>query len=230
MAVLSMERISSQSLAGLQISLDNGQAIESLNDALTTAPAPANQWTTDTETGVQYTGGMQVTFSYPGIPDQVGLIDDWILVTDASYDAGTNVWTLAGSSTITVYGVNAGLIGTVTDFVNTFTGDTPIVWSATSEAPIASAAGGGTATLLFDPPVSPDGPFSYTVEFDDTTTSTTGAATLSGAPVILGNGQVRLTVTGLTVGDDVEFTVTVTSTTFTSTNAVALVSNSITVT
>ncbi|BCP41431.1 hypothetical protein MINTMi27_15240 [Mycobacterium intracellulare] len=79
----------------------------------------------------------------------------------------------------------------------------------TSDTVTATAQTGGKATLVFNEPTSPNQPFTYSVSGDNTTTSTTAAATVDSTAVA--NGVVTLTVSGLTSSDSYTFTVTATA-------------------
>jgi hypothetical protein len=81
-----------------------------------------------------------------------------------------------------------------------------LVWAATTEAPTAVAGAEATATITFAPPTSENAPFTYTVAQTDTTTDTTSEAALAGPPVLGEDGNVTLTVTGLTDGNQYTFT------------------------
>lgn len=76
-------------------------------------------------------------------------------------------------------------------------------------APTVSARPGVSAAVSFPVPNTSTGPFQYGVTQTDVTTNTTGAAELSGAPVVDGD-TVTLTVTGLVDGHEFAFTYTVT--------------------
>lgn len=107
-------------------------------------------------------------------------------------------------------------------FANLYTVNTPIVWAATTTAPVATATPGNQATIVFPQPTSANRPFTYTVK--------DGAAnpiTLSGSPVVDSSGNVTLTATGLTTGDSYTFTVTV-DTQYSGVSATSIASNSIT--
>jgi len=125
----------------------------------------------------------QITFAMPRLDPVIAYEDDWI-VSDGTL--------------ITAYKPAA--------FVEKFTASAPLVWSAA--APSVAAGAGGTATVTVPVPTSPTGPWTWSVAVSDTTSGKSGAATL-GAPVVSG-GEVVLSVSGLTVGDTVDFTVTVT--------------------
>jgi hypothetical protein len=122
MTVLQVERKSQQSLAAVQMSMDNaGQILELL--AKVAQPfsddLPGVMYGTQSQTGSAFAdqGGWRITFSRADHPDQFAYQGDWILVTDATYDDG---WTLAPTSEVFVYGISSGLAGTAGDFDNTF--------------------------------------------------------------------------------------------------------------
>lgn len=146
------------------------------------------------------------TLSLPGYPDQQANPGDWLVVEE---------------SIVTVY--------TPSDFINTFTGNVPVVWAATSAtAPVASALPGLQATITFPAPTSINGPFTYTAEVNDETAETTTAATLVGSPVSA-DGQISITVSELVEGDECNFTVTV-NTQYEGVTATSVSSSTITVT
>lgn len=73
----------------------------------------------------------------------------------------------------------------------------------------ATAISGLKATLVFNQPVSPNQPFTYTVSQDNTTTTTIGAASILSTSVV--NGVVTLTIQSLISTDHYTFTVTATA-------------------
>ena len=75
-----------------------------------------------------------------------------------------------------------------------------------SDSVVATATTTGSAKLVFNQPVSPSQPFTYTVSGDNTTTSTVAAATVGASSTI--NEVVELDLTGLTSSDHYTFTVT----------------------
>ena len=99
-------------------------------------------------------------------------------------------WIVSDGETITCYTHEAFCAG--------FTVDVPLVWSAASSVPAARPTAGGSAEVIVPLPSSPTGPWTWTVS----------AGTVSS--VAVQDGNVVLQVTGLTVGQTYEFTVTVT--------------------
>lgn len=133
--------------------------------------------------------------------------------------AYNNYWLVIESGVLTVYPPQ--------DFVNTFTTDIPMLWTATSTPPTASALPGGEARIVFPCPSSANGPFDYAVQVTDENTQASSAATLVGDPAVDADGHVTLTVSGLTVDDVCSFAVTVT-TPYQGVGATSLPSNPIT--
>ncbi|MHA2414021.1 hypothetical protein [Mycobacterium avium] len=76
-------------------------------------------------------------------------------------------------------------------------------------APTVSAQPGLSAEIVFPQPNTATGPFNYEVTQTDLTADATGAAELSGDPIVDGD-TVTLTVTGLVDGHEFAFTYTVT--------------------
>lgn len=76
-------------------------------------------------------------------------------------------------------------------------------------APTASAQPGLSAAIGFPQPNTSTGPFTYEVTQTDLTTNITGAAQVSGGPVVDGD-NVTLTVIDLVAGHEFAFTYTVT--------------------
>jgi hypothetical protein len=89
-----------------------------------------------------------------------------------------------------------------------FTTNVPVVWAATTVAPIAVALPGMMATIKFPCPCSANSPFTYTVSGSDMTASSTADVEVSGDPVVA-DGYVTLTVTGLIEEHEYSFAVTV---------------------
>lgn len=175
-------------ISGTEQGIEIGQAIEvAFVDGNVTYGAPEMTTLPNGEPGwrIKVTIANVDHFAYQG---------DWIVLdsqNNLSIWHGTSAWA----------GVNP-------EFAGKFTTNTPIIWAATTTAPVVTAEAGGEAKITFPQPVSANSPFTYTVTQTDTTTGTTGAATLSGQPIVSG-GEVTLTVTGLTAGDEVAFEVTV---------------------
>ena len=153
----------------------------------------------------------QITVRQPGYIDQIANIEDWIVLGSQG----------PGGDVMKVYPNLA--------FLATFTADVPLAWGATSTAPTATAEAGGKASIVVTQPTSPNGPWTYTVE--QTTAGTSTAAALSGDPVIDAEGNVTLTVTGLTAGSEYTFTATVAATLHSDvTPLTSLASNAVTAT
>ncbi len=85
-----------------------------------------------------------------------------------------------------------------------------------------------SATLVFNEPTSPNQPFTYSVESDNTTTSTVAAVPSGNVTTSVSNGVVTLTVSGLTASDQYTFTVTAKAANLQT--AAYTVSNSVTIT
>jgi hypothetical protein len=110
-------------------------------------------------------------------------------------------------------------------FSGFLTVNVPLVWAATTTAPVATPQSGGTATIVFQQPTSPNAPWNYTVS--QTTGGTTSAATVVGEPVIDDAGNVTLTISGLVAGSEYTFVVTV-NTQYSGVSATALPTSQIT--
>jgi hypothetical protein len=212
MGVLQVTRIAPQSLGAFQVSTANAAVAFALQNAMMAIGSPA---ALKAVSGLAVPNLLMVTITQPSMTDQIAFPGDWVLVTDATYDAATNAWTVASTTQVIVYGVGTGQVGTPVDFVDTFTANTPIV--AATTAPVATAEAGLTATLRFSQPTSADGPFTYAL---------TGPGT-AGDFTTDANGNVTVTVTGLTDGAVVSWTVTV-STQYSGVAATSAASNSVT--
>jgi hypothetical protein len=210
MGVIAVTRITPQQLAAFQVSTANASIAFALQNALIAIGSPAALKTTS---GIGVPNFLQVIITQPSMVDQIAFPGDWVLVTDATYDATTNAWTVAGTTQVIVYGIGTGQVGNAIDFVDTFTANTPVVWAATV---IATAQAALTATLVFQQPTSADGPFTY---------SLTGPGT-AGAFTTDADGNVTVTVTGLTAGE-VSWTVTV-STPYSGVTATSLATAAVT--
>lgn len=136
----------------------------------------------------------------------------WILqitVGDVLYTAYQYDWLVMDSdNNLSLWHGGSAWAGINPEYTSKFSVD-PIAWDATTTPPVATAAANGTATITFPQPTSANAPFTYSVAFTDTTSSTTGAATFTEA--VDADGNVVLTVTGLTVGHVYHFAVTVTT-------------------
>jgi hypothetical protein len=193
--VLSVERITPQTLQAVQVAMgDNGQIAGVIAALL--AELTQIGYETESLTGPQYIGGWRIKLTYAGEVDQFAYPNDWILVTDAAY-TDTDGWVLQDTSRAHIYGISAGLLGTPTDFVNT-----PMEWAATVTPPVAAAAPDLTATLTFPQPMSPNGPFTYTLVGPGTAGKFSDPDT---------DGNVTTTITGLTDGAECFWTVNVTT-------------------
>jgi hypothetical protein len=183
--VLPVERITPETLQAVQVAMgDNGQIAGVI--AALIAELTQIGYQTESLTGPEYIGGWRIKLTYAGEVDQFAYPNDWILVTDAAY-TDTDGWVLQDTSRAYIYGISAGLPGTAVDFVNTYTVNTDMVWAATTTPPIATALDGLQATVAFPQPVSPNGPFTYTLagpgipgEFSDPATDGTVTVTAAG--------------------------------------------------
>jgi hypothetical protein len=90
-----------------------------------------------------------------------------------------------------------------TDFIAAYTANVALVWAAISTPPVVEPAANGTAVVTTSAPTSPNGPWTYSLDLTDTTSS--GVTTVSDQPT-LANGILTWNLAGLTVGD--EYTVT----------------------
>jgi len=202
MGVLTVSRIAPQTLAAFQISTANAGVAFALQNALMAIGSQASMKVT---TGLNVANLLQVAITQPSLPDQFAWPGDWILVTDATYNAANNAWTVASTTQVIVYGIGVGQIGTRQDFVNTFTADTPLVWDAA--APTVTSESAGVLNVSFPAPTSADGPWTWTytltnVTSQNTSTPTTFTPTES-------NGVLSTVISGLTTGDAYTVTVTV---------------------
>jgi hypothetical protein len=214
--VLPVERITPETLQAVQVAMgDNGQIAGVI--AALIAELTQIGYQTESLTGPEYIGGWRIKLTYATEIDQFAYPTDWILVTDATY-SDTVGWTLQPTSRAHVYGISAGLMGTAVDFVNTYHANTPMEWAATVTPPVAAAAPDLTATLTFPQPMSPNGPFSYTLVGPGTTGEFSDPDT---------DGNVTTTITGLTDGAECFWTVNVT-TSYPGVSATSQPSNTIT--
>ena len=194
--VLPVERITPQTLSAILIEIDTHGQTQGVVSALFAALIP-NGYTTQSQTGPEYPGQSRLTISHAG-SDQFAYPGDWLLVTDAEYSV--QGWEVAPTTNVVVYGISAGLAGTAVDFVNTYTVNTEMVWGATTTPPIATALDGLQAAVAFPQPVSPNGPFTYTLAGPGTPGEFSGPAE---------DGTVTVTVTGLTEGAECFWSVAV---------------------
>jgi hypothetical protein len=211
MGVLQVTRIAPQSLGAFQVSTANAAVAFALQNAMMAIGSSA---ALKAVSGLNVPNLLMVTITQPSMTDQIAFPGDWVLVTDASYDATTNAWTVASTTQVIVYGIGTGQVGNPVDFVNTFTANTPIV--AATTPPVATAEAGLTATLRFSQPTSADGPFTYSLNGPGT----------AGAFTTDDNGNVTATVTGLTDGAEVSWTVTV-NTPYAGVTATSVASNTV---
>ncbi|ORV87023.1 hypothetical protein AWC11_16505 [Mycobacterium interjectum] len=224
MTVLQVARINAQNLAAVQVSMGtNGQIAGQVAALL--AAITGQGYETESLTGPQYPGGWRIKLMYGDDADQFAYPGDWILVTDATY-TDEDGWTLQSTSRATIYGFSTGLVGTATDFVNTFTANTPIVWAATTTAPTATAETGLSMQLAFPQPTSADGPFTYSYTLTDQTASTT-AEPVGFTPTLV-DGNAAAAIPDLTEGHEYSATVTVTD--HYGQTATSLASNTVTAT
>lgn len=205
MTVLAVTRITPQNLAAFQISTANATTAFALQNALMAIGSPAAMKVT---TGLTVPNLLQVNITQPSMNDQIAWPGDWILVTDATYDNTTNQWTVSSTTQVIVYGRGAGQVGTATDFINTFTADTPLAWAPS--APTASAQTGSELVLSFPAPTSADGPWTWQYTLTDHTANTTGSPTTFTPTTSSPDGNLVATITGLTAGHDYTATVTCT--------------------
>lgn len=124
MGVLQVERINSQQLAAVQMTMDNSGQISALLAAVSqprSDDTPGIVYDTMTQDGAAFAeqGGRRITFKRADFPDQFAYQGDWILVTDATHSNDTG-WVLAETSEVFVYGISTGLAGTADDFTNIF--------------------------------------------------------------------------------------------------------------
>jgi hypothetical protein len=217
-AILPVSRINQQSLVAIQVWTANAPDIVNLFAAL----LPYG-YGTNSQTDIKYPGYWRLTIqdSVRAEP-QYAYTGEYILVTDATYTGG--VWNVSSATDVVVYGVSTGQ-PSVADFIAAFTNNMALEWAGT---PVATAkTSSGQATLVFQQPTSANGPFTYTATVNDQTANTTGSATISGAPVVA-DGQVTLTITGLTAGHLVALTASV-NTQYSGVNATSAPSNTITI-
>jgi hypothetical protein len=129
------------------------------------------------------------------------------------------------SGTITGIQLYNGPAGIFNDplFSGFLTANVPLVWAATTTPPVAAPQPGGTATIVFQQPTSPNAPWNYTVS--QTTGGTTSVATFELS--VDDSGNVTLTVSGLVAGSEYTFVVTV-NTQYSGVSATALPTNQIT--
>lgn len=228
MAAIAVTRITPQNPVAIMVSDANGPDLQELFARLS-APGVTAGYSTTSSTSAQHADLWRIIIQSINNPEgQVAYPGEWILVTDAAYDAGADLgsrWTVQNTAQVSVYGVSSGLPGTALDFVNTFTANTPVVWAATTTAPVAASQSGLTATLVFDQPTSADGPWTYAATQTDTGDSSTSAAVLDGDPVI-SNGQVTVKIKSLTEGHGYTFTPSVT-TQYSGVTATGLPSNAV---
>ena len=222
MSVLTVSRIAPQTLAAFQVSTANAGVAFALQNALMAIGSQASMKVT---TGLNVANLLQVAITQPSLPDQFAWPGDWVLVTDATYNAASNTWTVASTTQAIVYGIGQGQIGTRQDFVNTFTADTALVWDAA--APTVVAETGGAVTVSFPAPTSSDGPWTWSYTLTNTTAATKPAPPTPFTPTNT-NGVLTTTIDGLTASD--EYTLTVTCTDNYGNTATSAPSNTVTAT
>lgn len=223
MSVLPVTRINPQNLTAVRVSMGANGAVAG-RIAMLQAAVMAVGYQVESLVGPQYPGGWRLKFMRGEEADQFAYPNDWILVTDATY-SDIDGWTLQPTSAVHVYGVSTGLIGTATDFVNTFHVDMAIDWPATTGAPAATADAGAQITITFPAPASADGPWTWEYTLTDHTTSTTSSPTTF-TPTPGMNGDLVATITGLTAGHDYSSTISLTD--HYSQTATSLASNTVT--
>jgi hypothetical protein len=221
MGVLTVTRIAPQQLAAFQVSTANADVAFALENAMMEIGSPD---VLKVNSGVNVPDLLMVTITQPSMTDQIAFPGDWVLVTDATHDptidqdTGEPVgWTVAPTTQVIVYGKGTGQVGNALDFVNTFTDNTPVVWAATTAAPVATAEAGLTATLVFPQPTSADGPWTYALNGPGTGTFSAPDA----------NGNVTANITGLTEGASSSWTITV-NTTYTGVTATSVATVAVT--
>ena len=114
-------------------------------------------------------------------------------------------------------GQYATVFQTNQEFISAYTANVPMTWGATTVAPVATPESGLKAVLSFPQPTSANAPWTYSV---------TGAGT-AGPFTTDGNGNVTVTISGLTAGTQYSWTVAV-STQYVGVNATSLASNTVT--
>lgn len=216
MAVLAISRIVPQDVVAIQVWTSNAQDIVGLFAAL----LPYG-YTTNSQTDPGFPGYWRLSISDQVRKEpQMAYPGEYLLVTDATYNGGTNEWSVSHKTDVIVYGVSSGQLN-VADFVGAFTVNMALAWMAMSSgaAPVAIEIGSSSATLSFFEPTSANGSFTYTL---------TGPGT-AGEFTTDPTGKVSTTITGLTPGAQCSWTVTV-STQYEGVTATSAVSNTITAT
>jgi len=200
--VLTVSRIAPQTLGAFQVSTANAGVAFALQNALMAIGSQASMKVT---TGLGVANLLQVGITQPSLPDQFAWPGDWVLVTDATYNAASNVWTVSSTTQVIVYGIGVGQIGTRQDFVNTFTADTPLVWDAAT--PTVTSESAGVLNVSFPAPTSADGPWTWKYTLTNVTSQNTSAPTTF-TPTE-SNGVLSTVISGVTTGDAYTVTVTV---------------------
>lgn len=111
-----------------------------------------------------------ITLTRTGYPDLKGTNGSWIVSDGVHVDILTN-----------------------TDFTTTYTTNTPLEWSATTNPPDAAPQSGGTVHITCPAPTSANGPWTFSIRLVDTS----GDATEITEQPTLTNGQLTWTIDAL---------------------------------
>ncbi|ORV86729.1 hypothetical protein AWC11_17020 [Mycobacterium interjectum] len=226
MGVLQVTRINPQQQRAFQVSTENASIAYSLQNAMMAAGLDAQL---KTVSGLNVPHLLQVTITQPSLPDQHAWPGDWILVTDATYDEAANAWTVGPITRAIVYGIGVGQAGSATDFVNTFTGNCELLWTAATVPPDATAEAGLSASIVMAQPTSCNGPFAYVVNLTDETTNTATQVTPTPSIDQAGNVTLALDRNVLTEGHSYHATVTVNATKYDGASATSAATETFTV-
>ena len=159
MTIHAVQRLIPQEFVALRVSMGNkGQVAGEVANLL--AAITMIGYETESLTGPKYYGGWRLKLTYPGIPDQFGYPDDWILVTDATFSP-ENGWGLKFTSRAWIYNKALGLQGTASEFIEQFTTDSEFVWKETPPKITVSAVPDNKIKVDFKSPESANGPWTW---------------------------------------------------------------------
>lgn len=213
-AVLSVARIVPQPIQAVQVALGPNGKTAGLIAALLAELTAIAGYKTENNTGPEFFGGWRIKLLRGSDPELVAYPNDYILVTDASYQEPEG-WSVQSTSRAHVYGQSQGMAGTAANFVAMFTAaptdDAPFNWPATRTPPQLVAQSGLSAALWFSQPVSANGPYDYTVNLTDSTDGSTAQVTPDWQTAH-DTGVVSANLPGLVDGHDYSATVDITAT------------------
>lgn len=157
-------------------------------------PQPIQAWCVSLETAGDVVAALN-TIKPLGWSGQINSSNWSIVLTRAgtkdSFTAGNGSW-------IVFDGIHVDLL-TNDQLISTYTDNVPLVWPATTTAPVLVPIAGQQATLTCPAPTSVNGPWTYSVSLTDSTAQSTSEFT---SPPTVANGVLTWTISDLVVGDE----------------------------